>query len=172
MGQRAGQRADAASAQRRERSQGESAPHDELLGEREVRTRDRRLGTDRGRILDAVQRDVEVPSRQRGQEVAPVVLYEPGAHAQPAGQTLRDLHLESFQVRRVSGVPIDVRLAALQVPRPAELALLLDARQRAGGGERQEQQHVPFVLQLRARRKTGARRNRFAPLRSSVIEAA
>jgi hypothetical protein len=79
--ERARERADPVPVQRREGAQREAAPDDELLGEGEIRTRDERLRAHRRRVLDSVQRDVEVAPRERGEEIAPIILDEPGANA-------------------------------------------------------------------------------------------
>src|SRR4051812_1109251 len=116
-----------------------AAPHDELLGEREVGPADERLGADGLRVLDAVHGDVEIAAHERREEVAPVVLHEPLADAEALPQPFGDEDLESFQLRRIAWVAIDERLTALQVAAPGQFALGANAVDSAGKrGERSE----------------------------------
>src|SRR5439155_1130858 len=71
------------------------APHDERLGEGEVRPREGDPRAARGRHLDAVEGHVEVAALERGDQRLPVVLRELGAHLEPARQRVGDLHLEA-----------------------------------------------------------------------------
>src|SRR3954462_493215 len=116
-----------------------AAPHDELLGEREVGPADERLGADGLRVLDAVHGDVEIAAHERREEVAPVVLHEPLADAEALPQPFGDEDLESFQLRRIARVAIDERLPALQVAPPGQLALGPNGVDPAGeSGDRSE----------------------------------
>src|SRR4051812_47581520 len=109
-----------------------AAPHDELLGEREVGPADERLGADGLGALDAVHGDVEIAAHERREEVAPVVLHEPLADAEALRQPFGDEDLESFQLRRIARVAIDERLTALQVAAPGQFALGANAVDPAG----------------------------------------
>src|SRR3954466_4250407 len=116
-----------------------AAPHDELLGEREVRPADERLRADGLGVLDAVHGDVEIAAHERWEGVAPVVLHEPLADPEPLRQPFGDEDLESFQLRRIARVAIDERLTALQVAAPGQLALGANAVDPAGeSGDRSE----------------------------------
>src|SRR3954453_1533459 len=116
-----------------------AAPHDELLGEREVRPADERLRADGLGILDAVHGDVEIAAHERWEGVAPVVLHEPVAAPEALPQPFRDEDLESFQLRRIARIAIDERLTALQVAAPGQFALGANAVDPAGeSGERGE----------------------------------
>src|SRR2546422_10361946 len=58
------------------------APHDERLGEGEVRPREGDPRAARGRHLDAVEGHAEVAALERGDQRLPVVLRELGAHVE------------------------------------------------------------------------------------------
>jgi hypothetical protein len=53
----------------------------------------------------------------------PIVLHEALAHGEASGQGLRDFQLEADQARGIARIAEDVGLAALQIARPAQLAL-------------------------------------------------
>jgi hypothetical protein len=106
------------------------APHDERLGEGEVRPREGDPRAARGRHLDAVEGHVEVAALERGDQRLPVVLRELGAHVEAARQCVGDLDLEAREAAPVARVLEDVGLAALHVAAPAERPPRAQPRER------------------------------------------
>ena len=127
-------------AQRIERAERGPAPHHELLGEVEVRPGKKDPPAQRRRVLEPVDDQIEVAALQRGDEVRPVVLHEALAQTELPGERAHQLHLESDQLRWIARVAKDIRLAALEVSGPADLALRADpGKPRCRDEERQRQ---------------------------------
>jgi len=96
--------------------------------------------------LEAVHRDVEVAALEGREERLPVVLHELRAHAEPARERIRELHLEADETA-AARILEHVRLPALDVAAPAQRTAGVQAGERvvvghprAGGEQRDERQ--------------------------------
>ena len=135
LGERAGQRADAPAAERRERARRRrvAAPDREPLGGDVVGPRERADALLLVGDLDAVQRDVEVAAPEQIEQQVPLALHRPRPHAELGRERGREIDLEADQVIRIHRILEDVRRAALRVGAPAQLAARADAREGVGG---------------------------------------
>src|SRR5207248_5015588 len=134
--ERRGERPDAMSAQSIQRAQLGAAPDHELLREVEIRAGEQYAAAQRRRVLQPVDDDVEIAALERGHEVGPVVLEKALTHAELRRERAHQVDLEADQLVRVAGIAKDVRLAALQVSPPADLAVRTHPRE---AGSREEQ---------------------------------
>jgi len=95
--------------------------------------------------FQAVHRDVEVASLERWDQIRPVVLDELRFDAQAFRELVRDVDFEPDDVVRVRRILVEVRLAALQIGAPGQLATLLDRVERAAvlavAASDEQQQH-------------------------------
>ena len=120
----------------------------------EVGPRDSKPRPPLGRVLEPVERDVEVASLERRDEIRPLDLVE-ASLLQPelAGERRGDVDLEAHDPRRVPRVLEDVGLAPLQIARPYELSSLADGRQRVGprrACNREPAHAIPIAASTRA----------------------
>ena len=132
------QRRDALAVQLCERARTGTLPHGERLAVHEVGDARENARASRGRVLEAVQRDVEIASLERRDEVRPVVLDEARPNAEPAGKCRGDVDFETPDPV-AARILEDVGGAALEVAAPGELAATLELRERRGTGGRREE---------------------------------
>ena len=124
------QGADALAAEVVERRVRRPPPDREDLVIDEVRAREPQPRAPLGGVFQAVERDVDVPSFERRNEIRPLHLEEARPSEPELARDRRgDVDLETNDLRRVLRVLEDVRLTALQVAAPDELAPLADGRQ-------------------------------------------
>src|SRR6185369_5781249 len=96
--------------------------HRERLAVDEVGPTEAQARAPRGRVLQAVQGDVEIATLERGHQVRPVILMKLGAHAELSRERFGDLHFEADDRAWLRGALVHVGLAALEIRAPAELA--------------------------------------------------